>query len=119
MSIANKPICRQKVVVQPKFVHNEALKKILTKNDTQLLYISIDRDDYDQQWKNEIKYQHLTDIHIRANKALYDDLMKRFDKNAKTPYIAIPWYIFVDEKGMIIEEHTKSPSQLVAGEKLW
>ena len=101
------------------FAHNEALKKILAENDIQLLYISIDRDDYDQQWKNEIKYQHLTDMHIRVNKALYDDLMKRFDKNAKEPYIAIPWYILVDEKGNIIEEHAKSPSQLVAGEKLF
>jgi len=101
------------------FVHNEALKKILAENDIQLLYISVDRDDYDQQWKNEIKYHQLTGTHIRVNAALSLDLMKRFDKNAETPYISIPWYILVDEKGNIIEEHAKRPSQLVSGEKLF
>ena len=101
------------------FEHNEALKKMLTENDIQQLYISIDRDDYDQQWQNAIKYYNLTGVHIRANKELYDNLMKQYDKNAKTPYISIPWYILIDENGNIVEEHTKSPSQLVAGEKLW
>ena len=101
------------------FAHNEALKKILAENDIQLLYISIDRDDHDQNWKNEIKYHKLTGTHIRANSELQYNLMKRFDKKAESPYIAIPWYILVDEKGNITEEHAKSPSQLVSGEQLF
>jgi hypothetical protein len=41
------------------------------------------------------------------------DLYKRFDRNAETPYMGIPWYMLVDEKGNIIEEHAKEPSQIV------
>ena len=101
------------------FVHNETLKKILAENDIQKLYISIDRDDKDRQWKDEIKYYNLTGTHIRANAEFSLNLMKLFDKKAATPYIAIPWYILVDENGNIIEEHAKSPSELVSGEQLW
>ncbi len=100
------------------FAHNEALKKILAKNDIQQLYISTDRDENDQQWKNAIKFYHLTGTHIRANREFYSDLMKRFDRKAERPYIAIPWYILVDEKGNIIEEHAISPTQIVSGESL-
>ena len=102
------------------FKHNEALKKILAENDIKQLYISIDkdRDGIDQIWKNDIKFHNLNGLHIRANKELYDNLMKRYDKNAKEPYIAIPWYILIDEKGNIMDEHAKSPSKLVAGENL-
>jgi len=92
------------------FVHNDALKKILAENNIQQLYISVDRDDYDQNWKNYIKYYHLTGTHIRANKELYDNLLKQHN--------FIPRYILIDEKGNIMEEHAKSPSQLVSGEKL-
>jgi len=99
------------------FAHNEELKKMLAENDIQQLYISIDRDDDDQQWKNEIKYHHLTGTHIRANGELGNDLRKLFNK--ENPGIAIPWYILIDENGNIIEEHAKSPSELVSGEKLF
>jgi len=52
----------------------------------------------------------LTGTHIRANKEFYDNLVKQYN--------IIPWYILIDEKGNIMEEHAKSPSQLVSGEKL-
>ncbi len=100
------------------FAHNDALKKILVENDIQLLYISI-RDDDDLKWKNTIKYHHLTGAHIRANWELFLDLEKLYSKNLEHPVVSVPWYILVDEKGNIIEERAKSPSQLVAGEKLF
>ena len=125
---AVKPLLGKKIYIdvwatwcapcKEEFEHNEALKKILSENDVQQLYISIDRDDDEQKWKDEIKYYRLTGTHIRANKELNEDLMRLFDKKAKEPYIAIPWYILIDEKGNMIEEHAKRPSQLAAGEKL-
>ena len=93
------------------FEHNEALKKILAENDIQQLYISLDTDEAEQAWKEMIKFYHLTGSHIRANKEFRDNLVKQYN--------FIPWYILVDESGKIIEKHAKSPSQLVAGEKLW
>ena len=101
------------------FAHNETLKKILAEKDIQMLYISIDRAEQEQTWKNEIKYHHLVGMHIHANSELNLNLMKLFSKNEERPYISIPWYILIDEQGNIMEEHAKSPSQLVAGEKLW
>ncbi|MDR1272974.1 MAG: AhpC/TSA family protein [Odoribacteraceae bacterium] len=96
------------------FQHQQALKKILDEQNIQQLYISIDTDDHDQQWKDNIKFYGLSGTHIRANENLHVvDLCKRFDKNAKEPYIAIPWYILVDEKGNIIKEHAEWPSQII------
>jgi len=126
---AIKPLAGKKIYIdvwatwcvpcKREFANNEALKKILGEKDIQQLYISIDRDDDDQQWKDLIKYYHLTGTHIRANKEFNINLMKMFSKNAKDPSIAIPWYILIDEHGNIMNERAKNPSQLVAGEKLW
>jgi thiol-disulfide isomerase/thioredoxin len=95
--------------------NNEALKKILAENDIQMLYISIDYDKQNQQWLDMIKFYNLTGNHIRVNKAFEADLYRIFDHNGN---IRIPWYILVDENGNIIDKHAKTPSQLVAGEKL-
>ena len=99
------------------FVHNEALKKYLVENDIQQLYIAVSDND-DLKWRNAIKYYHLTGTHIRANLELFRDLENRYSKNEDRTYIAVPWYILVDEKGNIIDERAKSPSQIAAGEKL-
>jgi thiol-disulfide isomerase/thioredoxin len=99
------------------FKHNEALKKILTENNIQQLYISIDRDEDDQKWKNAIKQYRLTGTHIRTNKDFQSYLSKLY--SAENPHLAIPWYMLIDENGNIMEERAKRPSQLVAGEKLW
>jgi thiol-disulfide isomerase/thioredoxin len=99
------------------FEHNEALKKILAENNIQQLYISIDRDEDDQKWKNAIKQYRLTGVHIRTNKEFQSYLSKLY--SAENPHLAIPWYILIDENGNIMEEHAKNPSQIVADEKLW
>ncbi|KAA6345537.1 Thiol:disulfide interchange protein TlpA [termite gut metagenome] len=98
------------------FQHNAALKKILAENDIQQLYISIDDDKREKRWENGIKYFHLTGTHIRANKSLWNDLAKRFDKK-NGAMLSIPWYILVDKNGNVLDEHAKSPSQLVTGEE--
>jgi thiol-disulfide isomerase/thioredoxin len=95
------------------FKHQKALKKILDEQNIQQLYISIDKDERDQQWKNGIKFYGLSGTHIRANKELAMDLYKRYDKNAKSPYVEIPWYILVDENGNIIDEHAKKPLEII------
>ena len=100
------------------FIHSKALKKILEEHDIQQLYISIGDND-DQKWRNYIKYYHLTGTHIRGNQELFIDLEKKYSKNLSHSYIAIPWYILIDEKGNILEEYAKSPSELVSGEKLF
>jgi thiol-disulfide isomerase/thioredoxin len=98
------------------FENSKALKQVLAENSIQSLYISIDGDDSDQKWKDNIRFYDLTGMHIRANSKLADNLRRRFDKNAKSPYIVIPWYIFVDENGVIVKEHAQKPSEIIAGD---
>lgn len=91
------------------FQHKEDLKKILNSNDIVSLYISIDKEKDQKQWKDMIKFYELEGFHIRANKELDADLKKLFGQDGK---MAIPWYILIDEKGNIIKKHASRPSQL-------
>jgi thiol-disulfide isomerase/thioredoxin len=95
------------------FKYQQDLKNILEGQNIQQLYISIDDDDRDRKWKDNIKFYGLSGTHIRAGKDLLTDLYKRFDKNAKSPYVNIPWYILVDENGHIIKEHAETPSEII------
>ena len=103
------------------FAHNEALKKILAENDIQQLYISLDNEN--KTWIDfiNINQYNFTGTHIRANNGLLgSDLLKLFFTNAGGGIeLSIPRYILIDEKGNIVEEHAKRPSQIVLGEKLW
>ncbi|WP_029903647.1 redoxin family protein [Prevotella sp. 10(H)] len=92
------------------FKYNKELKEILKEKGMESIYISIDEDRNDKQWKDMIKFYSLEGNHVRVNKALDADLRKVFDRDGM---IAIPWYIMVDENGTIIEKHAKAPSQLI------
>jgi thiol-disulfide isomerase/thioredoxin len=93
------------------FAHQQALKKILDEQDIQSLYISIDENDRDQQWKEAIKFYGLSGAHIRASRPLFEELCERYNKKDK--YVNIPWYILVDENGKILKKHAEAPSKIV------
>jgi thiol-disulfide isomerase/thioredoxin len=92
------------------FTQKEKLRTLLESKGIEMLYISIDKDERDQQWKDMIKYYNLEGYHIRANKQMYADLIRIFNQNGS---IAIPWHILIDEGGNIV----KDPSELEALEK--
>jgi len=98
------------------FKHSEALKQILKDKDIQMLYISIDREQEDEQWKNLIKYYNLEGKHIRTNENFRLELYHKYDGSGG---IAIPWYILIDEEGNILQKHAKRPSQIVSGEDIF
>jgi thiol-disulfide isomerase/thioredoxin len=100
------------------FKHQQDLKKILDGKNIQQLYISIDADDQDRQWKEVIKFYGLSGKHIHAGRELSIDLYKLFDKKAKDPYIYIPWYILIDENGNIIKEHAETPSEIISNPEI-
>jgi thiol-disulfide isomerase/thioredoxin len=92
------------------FAHVEALQEILAAAGVQMLYISIDDYSRERQWLENINYYNLVGTHVRANPAFTTDLVRRFDKKDG---ISIPWYILVDERGNVIEEHAREPSRIV------
>lgn len=91
-------------------VHNPELKKLLKSQNTDIIYISIDRKEADEIWRSMIKYYNLEGKHIRANKDLYLDIHNQYGQGGS---IYIPWYIQIDENGVVTEWHAKSPSELV------
>lgn len=91
------------------FEHKSKLKKLLTSNNVEILYLSIDKAEKDTLWKDMIKFYNLEGYHIRANKALDANLRELFGQNGS---ISIPWYILIDENGNIIKKHASRPSQI-------
>jgi thiol-disulfide isomerase/thioredoxin len=78
------------------FAKAEKLRKILSSKNIEILYISIDEDRHEKNWKDLIKYYNLEGYHIRANSALCEDL-KKIQNPEKSLYV--PWHIMFDEKG--------------------
>ncbi len=96
------------------FELKEQLKTLLQQNGTQMLYISIDRDQDSIQWRNMIKFYNLEGFHLRANKEVVAELRKIFDRGGS---ISIPWYILMGSDGKILKKHASRPSQIDELEK--
>lgn len=77
------------------FSKADKLREILKSNNIEILYISIDEDRNEKNWKDLIKYFNLEGYHIRANSTLCKDLKKI--QNSDGFYV--PWHIMFDEKG--------------------
>lgn len=88
------------------FAHSSALKTMLDQNNIELLYVSIDRDAVDAQWKNMIKFYNLQGYHVRASKKLNEDIFRVFKKKE---VLAIPRYVLFKDGKMVIAE-AKEPS---------
>ncbi|MNS75411.1 hypothetical protein D3C72_1089330 [compost metagenome] len=74
-----------------------------------MLYISIDEDKYDQQWKEMIKYYELSGTHIRVNEHLRKELSKTIWGGDGEGF-SIPTYIIIDKDGNIVEKNALRPS---------
>jgi len=96
------------------FVYRKELSKLLEAKGITMLYISVDRDEKDKQWKDLAKFYNLEGYHIRVNKNLYADLSRIYNWHGS---ISIPWYIIIDENGNILKEHAKSPAEIKELEK--
>jgi len=73
------------------------------------LYLSIDKDSDDEDWKSMIKYFKLPGIHLRANDNLREDLQKQLEKNH---VFSIPHYLIIDKNGAIVNRDAERPSNL-------
>lgn len=94
------------------FKHNSGLKELLKNNDVEMLYISIDKDNYEQRWKDMIKSYDLKGNHIRANTNLKANLRAKFGS------FGIPRYLLIDIDGTIINKNAPRPSNREELERL-
>jgi thiol-disulfide isomerase/thioredoxin len=93
------------------FTFNNKLQNLLNSKNIEILYISTDRDNEDKQWKDMIKYYDLKGFHVRASKELKSNLEVLFGS------FGIPRYLLIDEKGKIVSNNAKRPSELKELEK--
>ena len=88
------------------FKYSKDLEQFLNAKGIEMLFISTDKDEVDEQWKTIIKYYNLEGWYIRANNALLQDLMDKFWDGKG---YAIPRYILVSG-GKVINANTLKPS---------
>ncbi|AWW29412.1 TlpA family protein disulfide reductase [Echinicola strongylocentroti] len=95
------------------FKHNDRLYDLLSNEKTTMLYISVDKDDKVEKWREMIKYYQLEGYHLIANKDLYKDLRRLRGKDT----FGIPWHILTDGNGNVIEKYAGGSTEIETLEK--
>lgn len=90
------------------FAHKKDLETFLKENDVMPLYISIDRPERAEKWKEMIKFYDLKGYHIRTNEALLADVYAYFGTNGN---LSIPRYAIIGKDGLTVVPDAKRPSQ--------
>ena len=67
-----------------------------------MLYISMDKDAADQQWKEMIKFYKLSGDHVRTNSNLQQDLINRL-WGGKGGY-SIPRYLILKDGNLVVAD---------------
>ncbi len=92
------------------FAYNDDLKAFADKNGITKLYISVDIDESDNKWKEMVKYYNLEGYHIRASKALSDQLREKFSQDfGGRKGFGIPYYLII-KNGEIVQMNAYRPS---------
>jgi len=93
------------------FKFKSSLDSLRAIYNVDILYISTDKEEKEEKWRNEIVYYDLKGYHIRANPLLDKELRMLFDKNNQN-LLQLPWYVLIDEKGKIRYQHAAKPSEI-------
>jgi len=88
------------------FEFNPGLKAYLKSRNAELLYISMDKDAVDKQWREMIRYYGLGGNHIRTNDKLRQDIINRFYDGKG---YSIPRYLLI-KNGKILNDAALQPS---------
>ncbi|MEM6526406.1 MAG: TlpA disulfide reductase family protein [Bacteroidota bacterium] len=89
------------------FPFMKKLDSFWSKNEIDLLYISVDRPEWKKRWQQSIKYNALKGYHVRANNELKLDMWKYLDGYQG----AIPRYALVNKSGELILPTASKPSE--------
>ena len=93
------------------FANEKSLHELLESKGYEMLYLSVDKEEAEVQWRDMVAYYQLRGHHIRAGEALINDLQRLYDANGA---MAIPWNMIVDTHGSIVQLHAPRPSDPVA-----
>jgi thiol-disulfide isomerase/thioredoxin len=89
------------------FKYGKALYAELKKRNIQLLYISIDKDTSDVAWRKDIEIFSLAGSHVKANKALRDELTTLIWGGIDA--FSIPNYSLFDGNGNVVIKSALKP----------
>ena len=89
------------------FANEQSLHELLESKGFEMLYLSVDKEEADVQWRDMVAYYQLRGHHIRAGEALINDLQRLYGANGA---MAIPWNMIVDTHGKIVQLHAPRPS---------
>jgi thiol-disulfide isomerase/thioredoxin len=90
------------------FKYNPQLTAMLGKNNVKALYISLDREQEDDDWKNMIRYYRLPGFHLRANDALKNDIFRKLGSHGT---LAIPRYLIISN-GEVVNADAARPGSI-------
>ncbi|MFT3746680.1 MAG: TlpA disulfide reductase family protein [Agriterribacter sp.] len=96
------------ITCKDQFEHEAELHKYLQSKGVEHLFISVDAENKESEWKELIKYFDLKGNHIKANERLIRDLSKIF-WNGKG--YALPLYVIIDADGKIAEPDALAPAE--------
>jgi len=91
------------------FKFNASLSALLREFKVRPLYLSIDKDGEDEDWKNMVKYYKLPGLHLRATDSLRKNIIKEFGKDM---LFTIPRYMIINREGIIVNSDAERPSRL-------
>lgn len=90
------------------FKDNAKLYQLLKSKNITMVYISIDKESRENQWKDMIHFYNLEGYHIRANEKLDANLRNLYGNQS----MGIPWHFLADENGNIIKKSVSGASEI-------
>ena len=91
------------------FRHLDKLYPIAEKYDVKLVYLSIDNINMKKRWETDISRQNLKGYHFLLNEPLMYDIKKVIYDNQQ---VLIPRYVYINEKGEIVNNNAPRPSSI-------
>ncbi|WP_338838825.1 TlpA disulfide reductase family protein [Flavobacterium ginsenosidimutans] len=95
------------------FKDNAKLYELLKSKNITMVYISIDKESREKQWKEMIHFYNLEGYHIRVNEKLDANLRSLYGNQS----MGIPWHFLTDENGNIVKKNVSGPSEIENLEK--
>lgn len=90
------------------FAYMDGLKKRVAGLDVVFLYISLDDQRRDDQWKKMVAFYQLKGQHLRANKQLNEHICSLFGKEG---VIGVPHYVILDKTGKVAVSDAAFPDK--------